>query len=118
MGTPALAAALKARLGEDIKLSSAPGQMLTLEVAPTHWVETARILRDDSSLAFEQMTDLCGLDYLGYGRDEGETDDATREGFSRRIASLGPGRFRWRDLILRLRIFSPTPMRNLWRNKI
>lgn len=98
MGTPALAAALKARLGEDIKLSSPPGQLLTLEVAPAHWVETARILRDDSSLAFEQMTDLCGLDYLGYGRDEWETDDATREGFSRGIDSLGPGRFRWQEL--------------------
>lgn len=98
MGTPALTAALQARFGEDIKLSGNPAQVMTLELSPENWVEAAKVLRDDASLAFEQLTDLCGVDYLGYGRDEWETDDATREGFSRGVDSLGPGRFTWQDL--------------------
>jgi NADH-quinone oxidoreductase subunit C len=46
-------------------------------------------------LAFEQLTDLCGVDYLGFGGDEWETADATRAGFSRGVEGLGPGRFDW-----------------------
>jgi hypothetical protein len=34
------------------------------------------------------------------------------------ILALEPTLLRWQVLILRLRIFSPTPMRSLWRNKI
>jgi len=98
MGTPALAAALKERFGDEIKLSGRPETVLTLEVAPENWVETARVLRDDEALGFAQLTDLCGVDYLGYGSDEWETGDATREGFSRGVEGLGPGRFRWREL--------------------
>jgi NADH-quinone oxidoreductase subunit C len=98
MGTPALAVVLKERFGEDIKLSGEPGTVMTLEVAPEDWLETARALRDEDALAFAQLTDLCGVDYLGYGVDEWETGDATREGFSRGVEALGPGRFKWREL--------------------
>ncbi len=98
MGTPALAAALKERLGDEIDLSGDPLNVMTLQVPLESWLETARVLRDDASMAFEQLTDLCGVDYLGFGIDEWETEDATREGFSRGVGALGPGRFRWREL--------------------
>jgi NADH-quinone oxidoreductase subunit C len=98
MGTPALAAVLKERFGDDIRLSGRPETVLTLEVAAEQWLETARVLRDDEALDFAQLTDLCGVDFLGYGSDEWETEDATREGFSRGVDGLGPGRFRWREL--------------------
>ncbi len=76
-------------------LDNGRGQ-LTLEVPAGSWLETARALRDD--FGFEQLVDLCGVDYLGYGQDEWETRDVTAEGFSRGVDALGPGRFRWREL--------------------
>ncbi|HWQ38866.1 MAG TPA: NADH-quinone oxidoreductase subunit C [Burkholderiales bacterium] len=53
-------------------LKSALGE-LTLTVDATDLRECARLLRDDDSLRFEQLTDLCGVDYLHFG-------NGTREG--------------------------------------
>jgi len=39
---------------------------LTIEVAPQHLLEVASLLRDTSALGFEQLIDLCGIDYQGY----------------------------------------------------
>lgn len=68
---------------------------LTIELTPKHWIESCQLLRDESGLQFEQLTDLCGVDYLGYGDDEWETAEATGSGFSRGVDHLGPGRFDW-----------------------
>ena len=38
----------------------------------------------------------CGVDFLGYGQVEWETTDATRDGFSRGVEGMGPGRFDWK----------------------
>jgi NADH-quinone oxidoreductase subunit C len=40
---------------------------VTIVVPATEYLEVARMLRDDEQLRFEQMIDLCGLDYLDYG---------------------------------------------------
>ena len=69
---------------------------LTLEIPVEQWLEVARRLRDE--FAFEQLLDLCGVDYLSYGQDEWDTRDVTGEGFSRGVEGLGPGRFRWNEL--------------------
>lgn len=58
---------LRQTLGDRIvALQSARGE-LTLDVAPTHYLEVCLQLRDQPALAFEQLIDLCGVDYLGYG---------------------------------------------------
>jgi NADH-quinone oxidoreductase subunit C len=41
---------------------------------------------------FEQLIDLCGVDYSAYGKDEWATDDTTATGFSRGVAEGAPGR--------------------------
>ncbi|MEJ8568467.1 NADH-quinone oxidoreductase subunit C [Elongatibacter sediminis] len=69
----------------------------TVEVSADNWIEVCRALRDEPDFAFAQLTDLCGVDYLGYGQDEWETTDATVEGFSRGVEGLGPGRFSWSE---------------------
>jgi len=69
--------------------------IVTLEVPADNWLEVCRVLRTDKEFACEQLTDLCGVDYLGYGQSEWETGDATSEGFSRGVEGLGPGRFAW-----------------------
>ena len=40
---------------------------ITIEIKPEHWLEAALTLRDHADLRFEQMIDLCGVDYSTYG---------------------------------------------------
>ncbi|MDP2786442.1 MAG: NADH-quinone oxidoreductase subunit C [Sulfurimicrobium sp.] len=40
---------------------------LTLVVQDTDWVAAAQILRDHPELRFEQLLDVCGMDYSSYG---------------------------------------------------
>ena len=62
-----LKGALAAGLGGKIvSLEEALGE-LTLVVDAKDYVATARWLRDDPSTRFEQLIDLCGVDYSGYG---------------------------------------------------
>ncbi len=68
---------------------------VTLVVAPDRLLEVARALRDEPAFGFDQLIDVCGVDYLGYGQTEWDTDDVSSEGFSRGVEGLGPGRFDW-----------------------
>ncbi len=70
---------------------------ITLEVLPENWLAVATMLRDDADLRFEQLMDLCGVDYLSYGQVEWDTTDVSSEGFSRGVEGAGPGRFNWAD---------------------
>ncbi len=40
---------------------------LTLTISAEHYLATAKQLRDDKNFAFEQLVDLCGVDYQAYG---------------------------------------------------
>lgn len=92
-----LADALRAALGEKIaKLEIAYGEV-SLEIDPDDLVEVATQLRDATELRFEQLVDVCGVDYSQYGRDEWQTDDASRAGFSRGVESTGTGRLQFGD---------------------
>jgi len=42
---------------------------LTLDVRCDRIADVCRILRDDREFFFEQLMDLCGVDYLDYGRE-------------------------------------------------
>ena len=59
---------------------------VTIEVSATDLAEVCLILRDDETLAFNQLSDLCGVDYLSYGKADWETEDTTRTGFSRGVS--------------------------------
>jgi NADH-quinone oxidoreductase subunit C len=88
---------LKARLGERVlSVVEARGET-TLEVPAIAWREVMARLRDDAEFGFEQLMDLCGVDYLSYGDDEWETANVSSEGFSRGVEGEGPGRFRWEN---------------------
>ena len=71
----------------------APRGETTLELTPGQWLEGCRALRDE--FGFDTFIDLCGVDYLGYGNDEWDTDRVSAEGFSRGVEGNGPGRFSW-----------------------
>ena len=58
---------------------------LTYEVPAEKLLEVCRALRDEKAFKFEQLMDVCGVDYLGHGSDEWRTESATKSGFSRGV---------------------------------
>ncbi len=88
---------IEAKLGQKLVRIVASHGEVTLEVLPENWLAVAKILRDDADLRFEQLMDLCGVDYLSYGQVEWDTTDVSAEGFSRGVEGAGPGRFNWAD---------------------
>ncbi|EFP65159.1 NADH-quinone oxidoreductase chain 5 [Ralstonia pickettii] len=62
-----LKAALEKALGDRVQsLTESIGE-LTLVVKAADYYDVMRTLRDDASLKFEQLIDLCGVDYADYG---------------------------------------------------
>ena len=92
-----LADQLNACFGKRITVSEPATGMVTIQVPVDDWFEVAQTLRDDSRFLFSQLTDLCGIDFLGFGQVEWDTTDATHDGFSRGVEGLGPGRFDWQN---------------------
>jgi NADH-quinone oxidoreductase subunit C len=81
--------AIAARIGTRARrVASLPAE-IAVEVAPADLVDVCRELRDAPGLAFEQLIDLAGIDYLDYGRAEWTTRSATTTGFSRGVARAG-----------------------------
>jgi len=83
------------------KLGLAPKERLgelTAEVKAPQYLETCALLRDDPSVKFEQLVDLCGIDYAAYA-------DKPREGprFAA-VVHLLSVQHNWR---LRVRAFCP-----------
>lgn len=85
-----------------------PRGEVTLDVPVAEWLSVAKSLRDD--FGFEQLIDLCGVDYLGYGDAEWDTSDVSSSGFSRGVEGSGVGRFAWGQSPLRETDAGPQPM--------
>ncbi|MBA5604634.1 NADH-quinone oxidoreductase subunit C [Duganella sp. FT3S] len=58
--------ALGSALGDRVSATVALGE-ITLVVKAADYFDVMRTLRDDKSLGFDQLIDLCGVDYLNYG---------------------------------------------------
>ena len=58
---------LAALLGERIAHSSVALGEVTLHTAPQHYHSVMQTLRDAPGCQFEQLIDLCGVDYSAYG---------------------------------------------------
>ena len=65
-----LQALLQATLGEDIQTLVRDRGELTLTVSASRYLNLATRLRDEPVLKFEQLIDLCGVDYSDY-KNEG-----------------------------------------------
>ncbi len=63
----ALAESLKVALGDTIASLADAGGELTLVVDAPELLRVAGDLRDRPELKFEQLIDVCGVDYLSYG---------------------------------------------------
>ena len=67
---------------------------LSLEVDADDLLVAALELRDNPTTSFEQLIDVCGVDYLSYGQDEWETGGS---GFSRGVSKASIGRMSFGD---------------------
>lgn len=90
-----LAGALQQAFG-GYGLEQAYGE-LTLTVPADRLLPTMQSLRDEPSLAFEQLMDLAAVDYLHYGLDEWAAEESTAMGFSRGVESRSTGRLKFGD---------------------
>ncbi|MEO7495592.1 MAG: NADH-quinone oxidoreductase subunit C [Massilia sp.] len=89
--------ALKTALGEGAAVSAALGEV-TVVVKAADYLASMQTLRDDPSLKFDQLIDLCGVDYSNYG--EGAWDGLRFAAISH-LLSLDHN---WR---VRVRVFAP-----------
>ena len=89
--------ALEKALGEGAAISAALGEV-TVVVKAADYLAAMQTLRDDPALAFEEMIDLCGVDYSQYG--EG-TWDGPRYAVTVHLLSMANN---WR---VRVRTFAP-----------
>jgi NADH-quinone oxidoreductase subunit C len=80
-----LADQLKQRFGETLSDSRVTLGEVTVEVAAEQLREVALALRDEPALRFEQLTDLCGVDYLSWGTDEWTRGELSESGYSRGV---------------------------------
>ncbi|MEO8998469.1 MAG: NADH-quinone oxidoreductase subunit C [Rhodanobacter sp.] len=94
--TPAtsLAERLAARFGDTLTISTQRNE-ITAVLAAADLIVVATALRDEPGFRFSELVDLCGVDYLGYGQTEWETDTAGGDGFSRGVEGQAMGRFDW-----------------------
>ncbi|HEX5961830.1 MAG TPA: NADH-quinone oxidoreductase subunit C [Rhodanobacteraceae bacterium] len=92
-----LADRLRARFGGSIDNVDVSHGQATIEVTPAHLAGVCTALRDEAEFHFEQLTDLCGVDFLSFGEDEWPaSDSATSEGFGRGVTGDNvQGRFGW-----------------------
>ena len=88
----AFAARLRLRFPSAMVEVTLPRGEVGMVLPAAEWRETCRCLRDE--FGFEVLVDLCGVDHLGYGTDEWDTN-VSSEGFSRGVEGRGPGRFRY-----------------------
>jgi NADH-quinone oxidoreductase subunit C len=91
-----LAERLSARFGDTLKISIARNEV-TAEVAAADLLAVATALRDESTFRFGVPIDVCGIDYLGYGQTEWDTETVSGTGFSRGVEGEAMGRFNWAD---------------------
>ena len=94
--TPAtsLAERLAARFGETLSVSTVRNETVA-ELSAADLIAVATALRDEPGFRFGELIDLCGVDYLGYGQTEWETNTAGGDGFSRGVEGQAMGRFDW-----------------------
>ena len=93
-----LQAALEGVLGDKIKTFKRDRGEITITVSSADYLGVAKTLRDDASLKFETLIDLCGLDYSSY---KDQPWDGPRYCIVSHLLSVSKN---WR---VRLKVFAP-----------
>jgi len=80
-----LADSLRERFAEQLSACTIYANELTIEIVKENILEVCTALCKEPGFAFAQLVDLCGVDYIDYGKDEWTTESATSSGFSRGV---------------------------------
>ena len=70
---------------------------VTIEVSAKEALSVFAKLRDDAALQFDQLIDVCGVDYSEYGSVEWQTESCSSTGFSRGVEPATGARLRFGD---------------------
>jgi NADH-quinone oxidoreductase subunit C len=93
-----LADSLGSAFGDQLVSVEVRYQEVTVVVTPENLIKVATELRDSDDFKFEQLIDLCGVDYSQFGVAEWQTNDASSSGFSRGVdAATTTGRLQFGD---------------------
>lgn len=90
---------LQHTFGSQLQTCELRRREVTVEVSSADCHGVCQTLRDNELFHFDQLMDVCGVDYLHYGVDEWTTDLATSTGFERgvkdknKVATLTHPRF-------------------------
>jgi NADH-quinone oxidoreductase subunit C len=95
MNLEALKKQLQAVLGEQLTTLVEDREELTIEVEPEQLLSVAKVLRDHDDFKFEELIDLCGVDYSRYGVADWETHVATERGFERAVEPAAERHSTW-----------------------
>lgn len=80
-----LAENLNKELSALIRSMSQMNDEITIECEPAHLRDLLSQLLKHKAFAFDQLIDLCAVDYLLYGQYDWETESASESGFSRGV---------------------------------
>jgi len=83
---------LQDRFGDTLQGAGLAAHEVTVEIAPQDVLDTFTALRDEADFGFDQLMDICGVDYLAYGKDEWVTEESSATGFSRGVDADSAGR--------------------------
>ncbi len=83
---------LRERFGDTLRDAGLVAREVTVEIAPPDVLETFTALRDEADFKFDQLIDICGVDYLAYGKGEWATEETSATGFSRGVEANSAAR--------------------------
>ena len=93
----ALAGTFTSQLQSNVVVQNDVFAEVTIEVSPADALAVFEKLRDDAAFKFEQLIDVCGVDYSEYGSVEWATESTSSTGFSRGVEPATGARLRFGD---------------------
>ncbi|MCH8846422.1 MAG: NADH-quinone oxidoreductase subunit C [Proteobacteria bacterium] len=81
-----LANSLSEHFGDALTGAHVAYGQAVIELKPNHLLAVCQSLKDEEAYSFEQMIDLCGVDYSTYGMADWETNSTSNTGFSRGVS--------------------------------
>jgi NADH-quinone oxidoreductase subunit C len=97
-GVTELRKRIERRLDGEISSHHLEEGELTVQVPCKHYLAVCKALRDEEDFFFEQLIDLCGVDYLEYGIADWATRNATSQGFGRAVERRQHKEHAWTEL--------------------
>ena len=73
--------------------------ILTIRIEKDSLLYVMGVLKNNKDLLFNQLTDICGIDYSLFGKTEWNTREATSSGYSRGIKASSHGRIKFGETV-------------------